>query len=181
VSLFKHPTLFSLPGFSVAAVLLYGAFNRVDPEPAKGVPLWSGDSFASISWFGVVVLILAVLLAWRRAEQTPDALAFAGFGAQFLLFSAGITIALAVAAECQNYWDAYHFSSLAWTFALSSVISLTAVWKASTLGSEFALSLKLPALASVALSILGWTWTWSTSLHALASDVARFLFLATHG
>ncbi len=181
MSLVRHPSLFSLPGLSVAAVLLYGAFNRVDPEPAKGVPLWSGDSFASLSWFGVVVLVLAVLLAWRYSEQAPDALAFAGFGAQLLLFSAGITIALAVAAECQNYWDAYHFSSLAWTFALSALVSLVAVWKASIQGSEFALSLKLPALASVVLSLLGWTWTWSDSLHALASEVARFLFLATHG
>jgi hypothetical protein len=181
VSKLKHPSLFTLPGLAVAAALVYGAFNRVDPEPAAGVPLWTGDSFASLSWFGVVALVLAVLLAWRRAEQVPDALAFAGFGAQLLLFSAGITIALAVSAECQNYWDAYHFSSLAWTFALSALVSLIAVRKAAALGSEFALSLRLPAIASFVLTLVGWTWTWSSTLHALASDVARALFLATHG
>ena len=175
------PPLFSLPGVSVAAALVFGAFNRVDPEPAAGVPLWSGDSFASLSWFGVVVLLFAGGLAWRNAEKVPDALAFVGLGAQFLLFSAGITIALAVAAECQNYWDAYHFSSLAWTFALSALISLIVVLKAGTLGSDLALSLKLPAIASVALSFLGWSWTWSSSLQGVASEVARALYLATHG
>jgi hypothetical protein len=163
------------------AALLFGAFNRVDPEPPKGIPLWSAGSFASLAWLGLFALVMALLLARRHTEREADALAFVGLAGQCLLFSAGTTIALAVGSECQNYWDAYHFSALAWTLALSAAVSLFAVRRAAALGSELALSLKAPAIASVVLSLLGWMWTWSSTLQGLVSDLARALFLATHG
>ncbi len=181
MSLMRHPVLFVLPGLCIGLTLAFGALHRVDPEPPAGVPLWSGDSFATLSWLGLVVLVFGVLVAQRYAANSADALAFSGLGAQALLLSAGMTIALAVAAECQNYWDAYHFSSLAWTFALASLISLLVVRRASSLGSEIALVLRMPATAFVLVSLFGWTWTWSSSLQAFLSDVARTLFLATHG
>ena len=181
MSLSRHPSLLSLPGLACACVLAYGAFNRVEPEPSAGVPLWTGDSFASLAWLGVIALVVVLLVASRYVEARADALAFVGLGAQALLASAVLTISLAVAAECQNYWDAYHFSALAWCVALSAAISLGSVMKAASLGSELALSLRVPALAAVLLSALGWMWTWSTTLQALISDIGRFLFLATHG
>lgn len=181
MSLLRHPILLSLPSCASAAALLFGAFNRVDPEPPKGVPLWPAANFVSLAWLGLFALLIALLLARRYSDNESDALAFVGLGGQCLLFSAGATIALAVAAECQNYWDAYHFSALAWTLALSSFVSLFAVRKAAALGSELALSLKVPAIASVVLSLFGWTWTWSSALQAVVSDLAGALFLATHG
>jgi len=181
MSLLRHPGTLCLPTCAATAALLFGAFNRVDPEPPKGMPLWSAGSFASLAWLGLFGLVIALLLARRYAQREADALAFVGLTGQCLLFSAGTTIALAVGAECQNYWDAYHFSALAWTLALSAIVSLFAVRKSAALGSELALSLKAPAIASVALSLVGWMWTWSSTLQGLVSDLARALFLATHG
>jgi hypothetical protein len=173
--------VFAAPASLFAGVLLFGALTRVAPEPAVGTVLWSGDVFATLGWLGVLTLVVSCILAWTLAEDRAGALAGVGVSGQLLLLSAALTIGLAVNAECQNYWDAYHFSSLAWTVALSSFASLAAVQRSQRLGSELGLYLRPVALASVGLSLLGWVWTESTALQGLGSEVARFLFLATHG
>ena len=180
IGLNKSP-LFALPAAVVASGLLFGALTRVAPGPVAGVARWSGSVFATLGWVGVLMLAMSCILAWTLAEDLAGALAAVAASSQLLLLSAALTIGLAVNAECQNYWDAYHFSSLAWTVALASFASLAASHRSQRLGSDLGLYLRPLALGSVALSLLGWTWTWSTALQGLGSEIARFLFLATHG
>tara|TARA_Y100001968_G_scaffold311728_1_gene334122 strand:- start:3765 stop:4298 length:534 start_codon:yes stop_codon:yes gene_type:complete len=172
-----RPAFFAAPGVLAAAVLLFGALKRIDPEPPQGVPAWGADSFTVVAWLGLAGLFVATALARRQ----PPALAAVALAAQLLLVSAGATLVLAVAAECQNYWDAFHFASLAWTFALAAVLALLVVRRAAALGSELAQQLKAPAVASLLVALLCWAWTWSSALQGLVSEIARTLYLATHG
>jgi len=177
----NRPIAFAGPAALFAGLLLLGGLARVNPVPGAGEALWSGAAFASLGWMGVLCLVVCICLAWSIAADRAEALAYVGLSGQLLLLSAAATIALAVASECQNYWDAYHFSALAWTFGLASIASLVAVLRAVHLGSELGVSLRVPAVASVCLSLFGWAWTWSSSLQSWVSEVARALFLATHG
>jgi hypothetical protein len=172
---------FAGPASLFAGLLLWGGLSRVNPAPGEGEAFWSGAAFASLGWMGLLSLFVCLSLAWSVAADRAEALAYVGLSGQLLLVSAAATIALAVASECQNYWDAYHFSALAWTFGLASIGSLLAVLRAVRLGSGLGLSLRAPAVASVGLFLLGWAWTWSFSLQSLVSELARALFLATHG
>ncbi len=175
------PFVLALPPAALSVVLLVGAATRIDPAAPVDQHSWSGDVFATLAWLALAVLCLCVGLAWRKRDEQGESLCAVGVSSQALLFAVAATLALAVGSECQNYWDAYHFSALAWTFALSSVVSLSAVLRAGACGSEPAVMLKLPAIAGVLLSLLGWVWTWSTTLQSLASEIARWLFLLTHG
>jgi len=173
--------LVAVPPAVLAAVLFFGALGRINPAASQGQQSWSGDVFATLAWLSLAVVCLCVVLAWRSSDEQGEPLAAVGLSSQVVLFSVAGTLVLAVGSECQNYWDAYHFSALAWTFALSSVASLVAVFQSAARGSALGAMLKLPSIAGLLLSLLGWTWTWSTTLHSLASEIARSLFLLTHG
>ena len=135
------------------------------------------------------VAVYIAKLAQRVDNALGSALAHAARGGNlqsalggFLALATGFTIiGIAWAGERQNYWDAYHFSSLAWHSVIGGLVAFFAARSASLRGSEWGALLKGPSVVCLLLLGLVWLWTWCQPVQELQADIARYFFLRLHG
>lgn len=165
---------------AVAGVIVYGATYKLD-HGQKTVPgSWGGDSFATLGWLGLILLVVATVRAVRKRDHSVWGLLGVGIGGQ-LLFAAGVAaVSLSWAAERQNYWDAYHFAVLVWDAIFGSVCAFTCVVLAARRGSwtgQFLIGLTSFWLF---VSLAVWTWTWSSAVQDLEASITQSFYLATH-
>ncbi len=164
----------------VAATIVYGATSKLSRGQKTTPGAWGGDSFATLAWIGLILLVVATVRAVRQGYRSNWGLLGVGVGGQ-ILFGAGVAaVSLAWAAERQNYWDAYHFAVLAWNAILGSAAALVCVVLAARRGSKIAQLLIGPATFCVLAILLVWTWTWSGTVQELEASITRSLYLATH-
>jgi len=126
------------------------------------------------------VLVLVLLFVGVKRERTGT-LSVLGLTGQLLFGVAVATFSIAWAEGRQNYWDAYHFSVLAWTAFTAASTAFVASMLASRRGSVIAPAFQATAGVCVALSALVWLYTWNPWLQQFEGWVARTLWLATHG
>ena len=100
-------------GVCCSAVLLWAGEAGLVGTKGSKAPKWPGATFASLAWSGSLAYV-GGLLVQLRARDSGGLLSLTALGG-FLALATGFTIiGIAWAGERQNYWDAYHFSSLAW-------------------------------------------------------------------
>lgn len=181
------PVLALIPAL-VAGALMYGALGTYSGDKRiisydKLVDLesgaWSGADFGSLAWVGLLVAI-AVLLAGVRRERSGT-LVMVGITGQLLFAAAVATFSIAWASGRQNYWDAYHFSTLAWTAFGSAAVAAVAATFASRRGSAVGPALQATSSVCVLLSFVVWLYSWNPWLQGLEGWIVRTLWLATHG
>ncbi len=164
----------------VAGAIVYGATNKLNSGEKAVANAWGGDSFATLGWIGVVVLIATTVRAVRNRDQAAAPLLAVGVGGQVLFGAAVAGVSLAWAAERQNYWDAYHFAMLVWNAILGAICALTCVVLAARRKSLLAQFLIGPATFCVVVTFAAWTWTWSSTVQDFEASITRSFYLATH-
>ncbi|HCP45762.1 MAG TPA: hypothetical protein DIU15_06960 [Deltaproteobacteria bacterium] len=171
--------LLILASWGLAALLAHGAENSI-PTGMAGDG-WSAARYASLSWSAVGVVLACAYLARRRETDSAGVLALVAASGLFVAVAALYTLGIAVERERQNYWDAYHFTALIWTYFLASCASLWSSLTSAKGGSTLGSLLIGPATLSVALAVLWWLWTWLPWMQNLQGWFARLGFLLTHG
>lgn len=154
-------------------VVLLGAAGpvlmSVDP---KGV---APTLVALLPWAAFVAL-----LGTSRVARQPLEQALVGLGGGALGAAALSILSLAVAAERQNYWDAWHFSSTFWAGALASLFGATLLVRARR-DSRLASSLVVVACALVFVFFAIWAWMTFSFVQDIEGAVARWAWHLTHG
>jgi hypothetical protein len=171
----------ALAPLALAAWMLWGAVNHMPEGDNPAAHTWTGPGFANVGWLGVASLVGIAFLAWRRPQQRLALLEGLAIAGPVLAGAAGATIGFAFEAERHNNWDAYPFASLLWTMEIGSISALLAAFWAARRGSPLASAILGPAAAVALVALLVWAWTWSPQVHALEVEIARRLWLATHG
>jgi hypothetical protein len=165
---------------AVAGSIVYGALEKLATGEKTAAGSWDGNSFATLGWVGLILLVATTVRAVRSDDKGPTRLLATGIGAQ-LLFAAGVAgVSLAWAAERQNYWEAYHFAVLVWNAILGAVCGLVCIVMAARRGSVVGQFLIGLSTFWVLCSIAVWTWTWSSTVQVLEADITRGFYLATH-
>ena len=167
-------------GVCCSAVLLWAGEAGLVGTKGSKAPKWPGATFASLAWSGSLAYVGA-LIVQLRARGSGSLLSLTALGG-FLALATGFTIiGIAWAGERQNYWDAYHFSSLAWHSVFGGLVAFFAARSASLRGSEWGSLLKGPSVVCLLLLVLVWLWTWCLPVQELQADIARYFFLRLHG
>lgn len=123
---------------------------------------------------------LASLLGASRLGASPLERALVGLGGGALGAAALSVLSLAVAAERQNYWDAWHFSSTFWAGALASLLGATLVVRARR-ESRLASTLVVVSGALVLVFFAIWAWMTFSFVQDIEGAVARWAWHLTHG
>jgi len=169
-----------LVAWSLSAVLAYGAESSI-PTGMSGDG-WTAATYASLSWISAGVVLAGVYLVRRREGDASGALAaLVAVSGLALAAAAFFTLSVAVERERQNYWDAYHFAALAWTYFLASGASLWASLTSARRGSTLGGLLIGPSTLACLLGLSWWLWTWLPWMQNFQGWIARMGFLLTHG
>jgi cytochrome bd-type quinol oxidase subunit 2 len=151
----------------VAPVLMSGEPKKVD-----------ADLVAWIPWLSFVFLVGGAVAA-RRAESTASAV-WPGLAAGVTGIACLVAAGMAVGAERQNYWDAWHFASLFWAGALSSVLSLVSLQAARKDSEAAGFGFPLAAMLVLAYVVLV-SWMTFPFVQDIEGAIVRWTYLLTHG
>lgn len=151
----------------VAPVLMSGEPKKVDADVVGWVP-----------WLAFVFLVGGVVAA-RRAEGAASGV-WPGLAAGICGIACLVAAGMAVGAERQNYWDAWHFASLFWAGALSSVLALVALRRAREHSEAAGFGLPLAAMLVLAYIVLV-SWMTFPFVQDIEGAIVRWTYLLTHG
>lgn len=164
----------------IVFAVLTVAFASIPPwfmatEPKKSDP----DQVVTAAVAALVVTLVGVALGWRRPAE-EKAVVLPGLAGVVAGVTALVSIGLAVGAERQNYWDAFHFAALFWCGALCGVAGVASFVKSRT-SSAVASNLLAPAGAVVAAYVVLWSWMTFPFVQDIEGAVLRWTWLLTHG
>lgn len=164
----------------IVFAVLTALFASVPPwlmatEPKKSDP----DEVVTAAFAALVVTLIGVALGWRRPAE-DKAVVLPGLAGAAASVTALVSIGLAVGAERQNYWDAFHFAALFWCGALCGVAAVASFVK-SRGTSGIASNLLSPAAAVVAAYVVLWSWMTFSFVQDIEGAVLRWTWLLTHG
>ena len=152
-----------------------------DKTALPKIVAWRPERFAALAWYATFSLVGSVLVEVLLERSRAGVLPLASLVGQGLFVFGAATIGMAWAAERQNSWDAFHFSSLIWMAGAGAVGAAVASFVATKRGSWLGMVLLGPACVCVLGLLLGWLWTWFSPLQDLQGDLGRWFFLALHG
>ena len=165
------PTLIGL--LALAALSAAGWFMFDDP---KGV---APDLVANLGWGALLGMVAGTVLAMRRSDD-PVSAAGPGVTGALCGVAALVAISFAVAAERQNYWDAYHFAALFWAGALSTVTGLVGLWRSRHESGLASFVLAPAAVVALAYVVL-WSWMTFWTVQEVEGAIVRWTWRLTHG
>jgi hypothetical protein len=160
----------ALAAVGVLVALAAPALMGSDPKGADA------SLVALVPWGAVAAVLVGVVAARSRPEVgLAPGLASLVSGAASL-----VAIGMAVGAERQNYWDAWHFASLFWAGAAGSVLGVVALARARRQSTAAAVGLPV-SLLLVAVYLILWSWMTFSFVQDIEGAVARWAYLLTHG
>ncbi len=164
----------------IVFAVLTALFAAIPPwlmatEPKKSDP----DQVVTAAVAALVTTLVGVGLGWRRPAE-DKAVVLPGLAAVAASITALVSIGLAVGAERQNYWDAFHFAALFWCGALCGIAGLTSFIKTRAT-SPIASNLLPPAAAVVVAYLVLWSWMTFSFVQDIEGAVLRWSWLLTHG
>ena len=164
-----------LPMLCAVAAVLIGALG---PWMMAGEPKRTDATLVAWLACGALVAVFAGFLAGRRDETSGST--WPGLAGVLLAGGCLATLGMAVGAERQNYWDAWHFASILWAGAGSAAVGLVAVWTSRSKTNAAAFALPFAALLMGAYLLL-WSWMTFAFVQDIEGAIVRWTYLITHG